>query len=161
VQNAIGIGNEFEALCRITIGDIEGAATLPVGLGIMRDYLVDPLICWKRGEHQALPESGENAFAWELLAYYHFVIGELTPGFDLLTRATRAVESGDYQANHWIAYRILVLRKLSDEAVLSSPQFQDVLNSVGLNTDSREKIRSGVAQLTPVTGIETHPLMKI
>jgi hypothetical protein len=48
-----------------------------------------------------------------------------------------------------------------DEAVLKSPQFQDVLNSVGLDTDSREKIRAGVAQLTPVTGIETHPLMKI
>ena len=158
VQNAIGIGNEFEALCRITIGDIEGAMTLPVGLVSLRDYLIDPLIRWKRGEHQALPKTGKNVFEWELLAYYHFMIGELAPGFDLLTRA---VESGESDANHWLAYRMLLFRQMFDEAVLSSPQFQDVLKSVGLDTDPREKIRAGVAQLTPVTGIETHPLMKI
>ena len=151
------IGYEFEALCRISIGDLDGADALPVGWAIMKKYLVDPLIGWKRGESVNMPKGHESWKIQEMLAYYNFLTGDADLGFDLFDSAIHL--SGEER--HWIAFRFLTMRSRFDNTVVDSPLFQTLLPRLGLDPDTREQIRQTVKELTPVTGIVARPLMPL
>ena len=153
----IDMGNEFEALCRIGIGDLDGADALPVGWPTMRQYLVDPLIQWKRGEQPPVPDVSGTLFASEFVAYYCFAKGDIRRGFELLNSAIQSEE----HPKHLIANRLLLIRHLFDKAVWGNPQFHEMLMNLGLDENSRKKIRASVTKLTPVTGIEARPLIQI